>query len=70
MTTNIGTTDRLARLLIGSVMILAPLLNLPALWSSAPLAFGSMLIGAILVATAGLRFCPLYRIVGVSTCKV
>ncbi|MGJ8596299.1 YgaP family membrane protein [Sulfitobacter sp.] len=69
MSVNVGDIDRILRALLGLILILAPLLNMPAMWSSAVLAYGSMAVGLVLLATAVLRFCPLYRILGLSTCK-
>jgi hypothetical protein len=40
------------------------------MWSSATLAYVSMALGAVLVVTAFFRFCPLYRLLGISTCKI
>ncbi|MCF2870403.1 DUF2892 domain-containing protein [Octadecabacter sp. G9-8] len=70
MTANLGLPDRLIRAIIGLALFLLPLLNVPTIWSSATLAYGSMAIGLILVLTALFRFCPLYRIFGISTCKL
>lgn len=70
MTANLGNTDRVLRVILGLVLIFAPLLNMPAIWSSAAFSYGSMIIGLVLVATALFRFCPLYRILGVSTCRL
>ncbi|WP_299732663.1 DUF2892 domain-containing protein [uncultured Tateyamaria sp.] len=70
MIANLGRPDRLIRAILGLVLIVLPLLNMPAIWSSGALAYGSMGVGAILVLTALVRFCPLYRIVGISTCKL
>lgn len=70
MSANVGNMDRVLRGFLGLILIIAPLLNIPTIWSSAPLAYGSMAIGLVLVITAVLRFCPLYRIIGVSTCKL
>lgn len=70
MTANLGSPDRLLRAVLGLVLIFLPLLNIPAIWSSATLAYGSMAVGLVLVLTALFRFCPLYRIVGISTCKL
>ena len=70
MTANLGRPDRLIRALLGLVLILLPLMNVPAIWSSAAWAYGSMAIGLVLVLTALFRFCPLYRVLGVSTCKL
>lgn len=70
MTANLGSPDRLIRAILGIALIILPLLNIPAIWSSAALAFGSMAVGLILILTALFRFCPLYRLVGISTCKL
>lgn len=69
MTPNIGSADRVLRAIFGLLLIFAPLLNMPSIWSSGILAYGSMAIGMILVVTALFRFCPIYRILGISTCK-
>lgn len=68
MTANLGKTDRLIRFVIGFLLLFLPLMNVPQIWSNGWAAFGSMLIGGILIATSFVRFCPLYRLVGVSTC--
>ncbi|MEH6741072.1 MAG: DUF2892 domain-containing protein [Sulfitobacter sp.] len=70
MTANLGNKDCVLRAILGLVLIIAPLLNIPAIWASAALAYGSIGLGLILVATALFRFCPLYRIVGITTCKI
>ena len=70
MTANLGTFDRILRLILGAVLIAAPLLDTPAIWSSAALVFASIGVGLLLVVTALFRFCPLYRILGLSTCKL
>ena len=70
MTANVGSVDRILRVIFGLALIFAPLMNMPAIWSSAALAYASIGVGLILVATAFFRFCPLYRIIGLSTCKI
>ena len=70
MTANLGNADRVLRLILGLVLFCAPLLNMPAIWSSALFSYGSMIVGLVLVATALFRFCPIYRILGISTCKL
>ena len=69
MIPNLGRTDRIIRFALGLALVFAPLANLPPIWSSAAIAYGVMAIGAVLMATSFFRFCPLYRIVGASTCK-
>ena len=70
MTAKIGKVDIIARFFVGSLLFFLPLLNIPAIWSRALLAYASMAIGLILVATAAFRFCPLYRLLGISSCKI
>lgn len=70
MRINVGTPDRVARFVIGAVLVLLPLPScLPpvhqALWL-----WASIVLGAVLIVTAPVRFCPLYAIVGLSTRKV
>lgn len=63
MNANIGTLDRIARLLLGAVLLAYALkLGLPETgcnWAG--------WIGVVPIATALINFCPLYRIIGVST---
>lgn len=70
MTANLGSPDRLIRAIVGLVLVFFPLLNIPAIWSSAAYAYVSMGVGIVLFLTAVFRFCPLYRIVGISTCRL
>ncbi len=69
MTANLGKTDRILRFILGLVLVFAPLMNMPPIWSSGALAFASMGVGAVLMVTAFVRFCPVYRILGISTRK-
>lgn len=69
MTANVGTIDRIIRLVAGLALIAA------ALFSGAAVFAGTMMwvalaVGIVLVATSAMRFCPLYRILGMRTCKV
>ena len=66
MTANIGTPDRLIRLVLGAGLILWALVA--GGWTA--LAWVALAVGAILVATAAMRVCPLYRLVGLSTCPL
>lgn len=70
MTANVGSPDRLIRGILGLVLILMPLLNLPAIWANPVLYYGALVVGLVLVLTALFRFCPLYRLIGVSTCRM
>jgi hypothetical protein len=69
MIENIGAADRVIRLVAGLGLILLPLLTgfaagAPWLW------WGALLVGAVLVATALARSCPLYALFGVGTCRL
>jgi len=67
MTANLGTVDRLIRLVLGIVLILLPVFGM--IGANAILAYGAYIVGAVLVATAAFRFCPLYRLLGIKTCE-
>lgn len=70
MRINVGSADRVVRLILGVILIAAPFLSGLSLFAS-PLPFwGAVVVGAVLVLTAAVRFCPLYTIFGLSTCKV
>ena len=67
---NVGTPDRIARIVVGAVLVLPPFLSGLAVLAN-PLWLGtSVAVGAVLIVTALVRFCPLYAILGLSTCKV
>lgn len=63
MTVNIGTVDRLLRAAVGALLLVLALTSLAG--SAAVIA---AVIGVVLLATAGLRFCPAYRLLGIQTC--
>lgn len=69
MKPNTGAVDRLLRLLLGiSIGALAMFAGLPLF--AEPLWFWAALgLGAVLIGTATIRFCPLYAPLGISTCK-
>lgn len=58
MKSNVGTADRIVRVLIGLGFLAAGLVFHSA-WG---------LIGLVPLFTATIGFCPLYRLVGLSTC--
>lgn len=57
---NLGTLDRIARFAVGALLIALALTGTIGTWGW---------IGAILVATAFMNFCPIYRIFGLKTCQ-
>lgn len=66
---NVGPIDRLIRIVVGMVLIAAPYVIASELWSNTLIRWGAPAVGAILILTAMFRFCPLYRLIGTSTCK-
>lgn len=70
MTINVGTRDRLARIVIGAILVLVPFASGMALFANPLWLLGSVFVGAVLIVTALARFCPLYALLGLSTCKV
>ncbi len=67
---NVGKIDRILRAVVGLVLILAPLLANLSIFNTAAMMYGTIIVGAVLVATAAFKFCPLYRLIGVNTCKM
>ena len=67
MTLNVGTVDRLIRLILGVVLIAAPFV---AGFASTTATVIAVVVGLVLIGTAAMRFCPLYRLLGMSTCKI
>lgn len=66
---NVGSVDRIIRLIAGAVLIILPMISSSPLWSGPLMTWLLPVVGVILIATALLRFCPLYKILGVKTCK-
>lgn len=58
---NIGMIDRSLRIIFGLSLIIATGLGYLNNWGY---------LGLILIATGMFRFCPLYRVLGINTCKV
>lgn len=65
MTINVGTVDRVLRGLLGIALLALPFL----------MGFGttgtviSVVVGLVMLATAAMRFCPAYTLLGIKTCR-
>ena len=70
MTSNVGTIDRVIRALAGIALVAAAFLSGLPIFDGALLKYGSGIVGLVLIVTAAARFCPLYRILGVGTCRL
>jgi membrane-bound ClpP family serine protease len=61
MQANVGGIDRTLRIVIGSLLLLVSMTsNAIGLWG---------VLGMIPIVSGFMRFCPLYSVIGVSTCK-
>lgn len=67
MTVNVGTLDRLARAVIGLACIALIFIGPFAEAGWPRYALG--IVGAIMLLTAAIKFCPLYRVLGLRTCS-
>jgi hypothetical protein len=58
---NVGTVDRIIRVVIGLILISLVFVGPQTAWGW---------LGVIPLFTAGISFCPLYRLFGFRTCKL
>jgi len=56
---NLASWDRIARVVFGAALVIGALTGAIGLWGW---------VGIVFLATAGMNFCPLYRIIGFKTC--
>jgi hypothetical protein len=70
MTANIGTIDRILRIVLGLVLIALPFISGLSLFQSGIAVAVSVILGIVMLATSATRFCLLYRLVGIRTCKI
>ncbi len=68
-TANVGKVDRALRLIVGVVLVAAPFATNISILSNSLLQWLVPLAGLVLILTALFRFCPIYRLIGASTCK-
>lgn len=62
MKNNMGKNDRIARLVIGVVLLAAGAFYLTGLASIV-----GMILGVVLLLTSALNWCPIYALLGIST---
>jgi len=68
MSVNVGTFDRLVRLIAGLLLVIAPFATSMALFEGTVARAISVAVGAVLIVTALVRVCPLYSLLGMRTC--
>ncbi len=59
ITQNVGSTDKIARIAVGALLILLSLFNIIGWWGW---------IGVVLLATGLMNWCPAYTLLGIKTC--
>ncbi|MDG4562342.1 MAG: DUF2892 domain-containing protein [Candidatus Competibacter sp.] len=59
MAKNIGSADKIARLVVGALLIVLTLTGTIGLWGW---------IGVVPIATALMNWCPAYTLLGIKTC--
>jgi hypothetical protein len=69
MTENVGKTDQVFRVIIGLVLLL-PFTTSLTIFDNINAVYGAVAIGAVLLLTFMFRVSPLYRVLGIKTCKV
>ncbi|MFB6106211.1 MAG: DUF2892 domain-containing protein [Halobacteriaceae archaeon] len=68
MDQNVGGTDRLARLVVGPLLVLVAVVSLAGLYPLGPVVEGvALVVGAVLAVTGAVRKCPLNAAFGVDT---
>ena len=60
MKTNVGGIDKIARIAVGLLLIVLTLMGTVGVWGW---------IGVAPLATGLFNFCPVYSLMGISTCK-
>lgn len=70
MTANVGTIDRLFRAALGLVLLYLAFFSGMGPFQAGALKYIAAIAGVVMLATAGMKFCPLYRIFGIKTCGI
>lgn len=70
MTANLGTIDRVVRIILGIVLLAAPFVSGMGLFESGLATAISVILGVVMLVTSSMKFCPLYRIFGIRTCSL
>lgn len=64
MKTNVGMIDRVARAIIGVILIAAPFLSGMALFENTVATVIAVIAGIVMLATSAMKFCPIYGVLG------
>lgn len=66
MIANVGSTDRIIRILLGITLIALGATHVV----TGSLAFAGYVVGGIALATGAIRYCGAYSLLGISTCPL
>ena len=69
MKLNVGTPDRIARLIIGVLLIVTPFVTGWAMFANPVWIWAFVIVGLVLAVTGLVRFCPAYAIFKLSTSR-
>ncbi len=69
MRINVGTPDRIVRLVIGVLLLLAPFVTGWALFANPVWTWVFVIVGLVLAVTGLVRFCPAYAMFNLSTAR-
>lgn len=69
MIANVGSMDRAFRLVLGVALISVAMFSGWTIFDGVALKYGAVAVGIVMLATAAVRFCPLYTILGIKTCR-
>jgi hypothetical protein len=64
MTINVGSTDRIVRIILGLALIAAYFFMALGTWG-----WVALVVGIVMLATGVLRVCPAYLPFGINTCQ-
>lgn len=68
---NVGGIDRVLRFVAGAVLAIIGIKpDLVGMASTGALHWVLLAVGIVMIATAALRFCPLYPLLGLNTCPL
>jgi len=66
MTSNVGTTDRAIRIVLGIILIALGLSHVV----TGGLAIAAYVVGAVALVTGVFRYCPAWTVFGINTCPL
>lgn len=70
MSANVGTLDRVLRLVVGLFLVIAPFVTAYGIWDNEIVKYAAIAVGAVLALTAVTSVCPLYSLLGIRTCRI